>query len=75
MVHEIEADGLPDMTELTGQVAFIAGNVLVSGVPMIRGPKESRWESDLETDFGHHVVSGVTHWVEFPVPIEELTGG
>lgn len=86
-VHEIRLDGLPDMTELTGRVAFITDGVVVSGWPMLRGPQENRWEADPEV-FGCGLelgprrgaclpppVSGVTHWLEFPVPVEELTGG
>jgi hypothetical protein len=76
IVHDVEADGLPDMTELTGRVAFLTEGVVVSGWPLIRGPKERRWEADPDV-FGccPPPVAGVTTWLEFPVPVEELTGG
>lgn len=84
IVHDVAADGLPDMTELTGRVVFISGAVAMSGWPLIRGPKERRWEADPEVSdgctagfacAGRAMFSGVTHWLEFPVPVEELTGG
>jgi hypothetical protein len=70
VVHDIAADGLPDMDELTGQVAFVWDGHVIHGWPLIRGPKESRWE-----DFNGVPYRGVTHWLEFPVPVWELTGG
>lgn len=74
IVHDIEADGLPDMDELTGQVAFIFDGCVVSGWPLIRGPQETRWEAN--DDVGRGLpFEGVTHWLEFPVPVWELTGG
>lgn len=72
IVHEIRLDGLPDMTELTGRVAFIFDGHVMSGWPLIRGPEEKRWET-AEGDNPYY--DGVTHWLEFPVPVEELTGG
>jgi len=75
-VHEIQTDGLPDMTELTGRVAFITEGVIVSGYPLLRGPSETGWEADPDI-FGccPPAIQGVTHWVEFPLPVEELTSG
>lgn len=77
IVHEVAADGLPDMEELTGRVAFIFDGSLVSGWPLKHGPAatEQLWEAD--SDVGRAVpgFAGVTHWVEFPVPVWELTGG
>lgn len=76
MVHEIEADGLPDMTDdgLSGRVAFVFDGCVVSGWPLLRGPQDQLWEAD--TDVGRNgPFYGVTHWLEFPVPVWELTGG
>lgn len=86
IVHDVEADGLPDMSDgaLQGRVALLSGDVVVSGWPILRGPGERRWEADPDVTNGG-CLSGmacggimfedVTHWLEFPVPVEELTGG
>lgn len=71
-VHSIEEDGLPNMDELTGQVAFIWDGVIVSGWPIdpnIIG--EAGWWEPSEDRFGGKV-RGVTHWVEFPEPTWNL---
>jgi len=76
IVHDIEADGLPDMSDdaLTGRVALIFDGSVVSGWPLKRGPADQLWEAD--TDVGRAgPFYDVTHWLEFPVPIWELTGG
>lgn len=74
-VHEIQTDGLPDFSDddLVGRVAFIFDGCIVSGWPLIRGPGETRWEAD--TDVGHNIpLSGVTHWIEFPMTFQEVAG-
>lgn len=77
IVHEVEADGLPDMSDgaLEGRVALISGDVVVSGWPKLRGPGEVRWEADPEVGCCTSDYTPVTHWLEFPVPVWELTGG
>jgi hypothetical protein len=68
IVHSIEADGLPDMDALTGRVAFIFDGNIVSGWPL----NDSQWEAN--SDVGRTIpFVGVTHWVEFPVPVWQLT--
>lgn len=83
-IHEIATDGLPNMDELTGRVAFIFDGCIVSGWPL--DPIEIAdvyarygwsasdgvlWEAN--SDVGHTRPFGsVTHWVEFPVPIWEM---
>jgi len=70
-VHEIATDGLPDMDVLVGRVAFIFDGSIVSGWPLDEVGKPGLWEGD--TDVSHNQPFGsVTHWVEFPVPINEL---
>lgn len=69
-VHTIVEDGLPDRHDpaLTGRVAFIFDGCIVSGWPV---SAQDVWEAD--TDVGHNQpMSGVTHWVEFPVPVWDL---
>jgi len=76
VVHEVGADGLPDMSDdaLSGRVALIFDGCVVSGWPLKRGPNDQLWEGD--TDVSHGMpFHGVTHWMEFPVPVWELTGG
>jgi hypothetical protein len=72
-VHEIAVDGLPDMERLVGQVAFIFDGAVVSGWPLNNlALGLPHWEAD--SDVGHNQpFSGVTHWLEFPVPVQELT--
>ena len=68
IVHEIAKDGLPDMDNLTGRVAFIFDGCIVSGWPLDDGES---WEAN--SDVGRHgTFTGVTHWVEFPAPVWEL---
>ena len=47
-VFEISKDGLPNMTKLTGRVAFIFDGCIVSGWPLygVEGHIESEWEAD-----------------------------
>lgn len=69
IVHDIEQDGYPDMDTLTGRVAFVWDGNIVSGWPNHNtdGQPEGTWEP-AEDRFGGPV-SGVTHWIEFPVPL------
>ena len=73
-VHAIAEDGFPDMDELTGRVAFIFDGCIVSGWPLGNGLQHGfsgRWEAN--SDVGRMTrFEGVTHWVEFPVPIREI---
>lgn len=75
-VHEIATDGLPDMQALTGRVAFLWDGNIVNGWPLhVNGRNGSaytgRWEAN--SDVGHSgPFEGVTHWVEFPVPVWEI---
>lgn len=68
-VHEIAVDGLPDMDNLTGRVAFIFDGCIVSGWPLDEEDGgEVPWEAD--SDVGRHgKFFGVTHWVEFSSPV------
>lgn len=72
-IHEIAKDGLPIMDELTGRVAFIFDGCIVSGWPLRdNGDGETTWEAD--SDVGRSgAFYGVTHWVEFPRAIWDMT--
>lgn len=77
-IHSIADDGLPDMDELTGRVAFIFDGCIVSGWPLHIDPTDystpysGAWEPN--SDVGRNTrFAGVTHWIEFPVPIWEIT--
>ena len=75
-VHEIAVDGLPDMDSSTGRVAFIWDGAIVSGWPIgtVYGGteySEQLWEPS-EDRFGGPVI-GVTHWLEFPEPVWNLS--
>ena len=87
-VHEIAVDGLPDRDNddtLTGRVAFIADGCIISGWYIPRGhyvhvdalldevgPEiQGAWEANDNVGHGRlHV--GITHWVEFPMPLWEV---
>lgn len=71
-IHDVSVDGLPDMENLTGRVAFIWDGAIVSGWPIENGFHlgQQMWEPS-EDRFGGPVI-GVTHWVEFPVPVWNL---
>lgn len=72
IVHEIAVDGLPDMDALTGRVAFIFKGKVISGWPLIRGGNEQpHWEANDDLRWFQEF-AGVTHWVEFPVPVWDL---
>ena len=84
-VHEIADDGLPDMENLTGQVAFIFDGCIVSGWPLdptdpdITAYEDFGWDPDdgvlweADDDVGQgRPMGGVTHWIEFPEPVWEL---
>ena len=76
-VHAIATDGLPDMDNLTGRVAFIFDGCIVSGWPL--GPAEAdgdedegvSWEADSDVGYLWPFYS-VTHWIEFPRPLHEI---
>lgn len=72
-VHAIQEDGLPDMDHLTGRVAFIFDGCLVSGWP-VRPDEDGAmlWEGNGDVANGK-LFHGVTHWVEFPVPVWGVT--
>lgn len=78
LLHAIAEDGLPNMEELTGRVAFIFDGCVVSGWPLddedFRPPANYDpsmgvlWEAN--SDVGHNRPFGnVTHWLEFPEPL------
>lgn len=76
-IYEIAKDGLPDMSnrDMVGCVAFIWDGCIVSGWPIGLGedgdgPYSGRWEPS-EDRFGGPV-TGVTHWIELPVPAWQL---
>jgi hypothetical protein len=70
VVHEIAVDGLPDMDQLTGRVAFLFDGYILSGWPLGETAGKSFWEA---CKYGNQwPFKGVTHWVEFPVPVREL---
>lgn len=72
-LHEVAVDGLPDMARLTGRVAFLFDGCVVSGWPLDETGADGLvlWEANsdvsLVASFG-----GVTHWLEFPVPVHAL---
>lgn len=73
VVHEVAVDGLPNMDELTGRVAFIFDGCIVSGWPLddAEEPHPGYWEGN--SDVARNVkFAGVTHWVEFPVSLWEI---
>jgi hypothetical protein len=72
-IHEVAVDGLPDMKELVGRVAFIWDGAVVSGWPIDTtiGYEDYQQWSPSEDRFGGPYI-GVTHWVEFPVPVWDL---
>ncbi|WP_431728515.1 hypothetical protein [Verrucosispora sp. TAA-831] len=76
-MHSIAEDGLPDMDNLTGRVAFLFDGSIVSGWPLRTNPDDRNtpysgfWEAD--GDVGRNVkFANVTHWVEFPEPVWEV---
>lgn len=75
VVHSIAEDGLPDMDDHIGEVAFIFDGCIVSGWPLPNTNSNGAplWEAD--SDVGNHrLFGGVTHWVQLP-PIKDLTRG
>jgi len=84
--HEVATDGLPSKTLPPGRVAFIFDGCVVSGWPLDPkdaafsnayeragvDPRESAiWEGDSDVSNGR-TFSGVTHWIEFPLPLAEI---
>lgn len=71
-IHDIATAGLPDMERLTGRVAFVFNGCIVSGWPLRDGGNgETAWEADSDVGRGG-AFFGVTHWVEFPVPVWKM---
>jgi hypothetical protein len=82
-VHAIAQDGLPNMDDLTGRVAFIFDGCIVSGWPLLplehaalyerlgQLASEVLWEGNGDVSHRHPFI-GVTHWIEFPVPVWDL---
>lgn len=72
-IHEIAKDGLPDTSDdgIVGRVAFLWNGSIVSGWPLTNIGRPDLWEST-ENAMGTKPFSGVTHWVEFPVPTWRL---
>lgn len=71
-LHEIQEDGLPDMDRMTGRVAFIFDGCVVSGWPVRRDDDDTMlWEGNSDVSHGR-LFHGVTHWVEFSVPVWEV---
>ena len=66
-IHEIAVDGLPPEEDDTriGQVGFIFDGSIFSGQAI----DSDTWEDD----HSGQVFYGVTHWIEFPLPVWELT--
>lgn len=71
IVHEIATDGLPEMGQLTGRVAFIFDGCIVSGWPLDDVGMPGLWEGNIAVSH-NRPFGGVTHWVEFPVPVWEI---
>lgn len=72
-VYTIKENGLPDMDNLTGRVAFIFDGCIVSGWPLfgIGNHTEDEWEAD--SDVGRlGVFAGVEKYVVFDVPVWNL---
>lgn len=90
-IHEIAVDGLPNMQELVGRVAFIHDGCIVSGWPLVPNELEiddmrllatlvrhhsegdTIWEADSDVGDPGRVFASVTHWVEMPAPVHQLT--
>ena len=81
-VFEIEKDGLPDMDNLTGRVAFIFDGCIVSGWPLynlhLKYPgsnypvyKKSDWEADEDIGKGG-MFTGIEKYVIFDKPVWDL---
>lgn len=78
-VHAIAEDGIPDLDDdnLAGRVAFIFDGCVVSGWPLHTNPQDhttpysGMWEADSDVGRGRPF-RGVTHWLEFPVPIWDI---
>jgi len=74
-VRSIANDGLPDMEQLTGRVAFIWDGCIVSGWPVLsKDATGNVWEAS-DDALGHGVLVGVTHWLEFPFGTYTMESG
>lgn len=72
-VYTIEIDGLPDMSKLTGRVAFIFDGCIVSGWPLYPKFSDNKeaWEAD--DDVGKSgQFHGVKKYVIFDKPVWQL---
>jgi len=81
-IHEIAKDGLPPESryhagvrdDLVGRVAFLWDGHIVTGWPLKELDSEDGsilWEADHDVG-AHGKFYGVTHWIEFPVPVWDL---
>lgn len=72
-VFETEKDGLPDMSVLTGRVAFLFDGSTVSGWPLYPEHSKNRDEWEADGDVGRHGrFCGVKKYIVFDKPIWEL---
>lgn len=74
-VHAVAVDGLPDMDDdsMTGRVAFIWDGQVIPGWPLREEePDVTVWEGDTDVTGNCREFHGVTHWIEFPVPMWKL---
>lgn len=67
VVHSIAEDGLPDIDNTPGEIAFIFDGCIVSGWPLQETDHNGNryWEAD--PDVGRVTMfGGVTHWLQLP---------
>ena len=69
-LHEVDTDGLPDMDDLVGRVAFVFDGCVVSGWPLRELDDEDHRLWAANEDVGRITkFANVTHWIEFPEPV------
>lgn len=71
-LHSIETDGLPDMDNLCGRVAFIWDGNLISGWPL---EDEGEYPGEVwepSDDAMGKQYWGVEYWIELPAPLWNL---
>ena len=78
-VHAVDEDGFPKREVLDDQrMAFVFDGAMISGWPARRDPRPGKvgvlWQAHPDAFNGEsgHEFSGVTHWLEFPVPVGTL---
>lgn len=78
-VHAVEEDGFPKREVIDEQrMAFVFDGAMISGWPSRLDPRPARtgvlWEAhpDVSPRASEREFSGVTHWLEFPVPVGTL---